>query len=283
MLALNEWSLDARRRIQGVLTDIDDTLTTHGAITPDALEALFKLKSAGLKLVAITGRPIGWCENFMTGPAPWPMDAMVAENGAVAWVRQSVTGNLEKNRTKPLSGNDLLLSKIYQQTQDTRLANQRRIQVIANQIVQTVPGAKVTQDSVGRETDLAIDHSEFTQLSPTAIEAVQDIMKAAGMHTTLSSIHIHACFGHFNKWQGANWIVQKLFAQDLAADRDQWAFVGDSGNDESLFENLPNSLGVANIRRFANILKYLPRYVTPSERGAGFAEMSSALLESRKH
>jgi len=40
VLKLNAWPADARRRITGVFTDIDDTLTTDGAITPDALQAL---------------------------------------------------------------------------------------------------------------------------------------------------------------------------------------------------------------------------------------------------
>jgi HAD superfamily hydrolase (TIGR01484 family) len=282
MLALSDWPLDARRSIQGVLTDIDDTLTTHGAITPDALAALANLKSAGFKVVAITGRPIGWCERFMAGPTPWPVDAMVAENGAVAWVRQLAPAFANKNEVNALSDKAGLLSKIYQQSPDTRLANKHRMLEVANQIVQSVPGAQVTQDSAGRETDLAIDHAEFTKLTPAAIEAVLHIMTAAGMQTTVSSIHIHGCFGHFNKWQGARWIVRALYGQDLAADLDHWAFVGDSGNDESLFENLTHTVGVANIRQVAATLKYLPRYVTPSEKGAGFAEVAGALLEPRQ-
>lgn len=282
MLALSDWPIDARRRIQGVLTDIDDTLTTHGAITPDALAALANLKSAGLKVVAITGRPIGWCERFMTGPTPWPVDTMVAENGAVAWVRQPATGHIDQKSEKPIPDKAYTLSKIYQQTLDTRLANQSRMLEVAKQIVQNVPGAQVTRDSGGRETDLAIDHAEFTQLPASAIQAVLDIMRAAGMQTTVSSIHIHGCFGHFNKWRGAKWIVRALFGQDLSADIDHWAFVGDSGNDESLFENLTHTVGVANIRQVAATLKYLPRYVTQSEKGAGFAEVAGALLEPRQ-
>ena len=35
MLPLSDWSLAARRNIIGVFTDIDDTLTTDGAITAD--------------------------------------------------------------------------------------------------------------------------------------------------------------------------------------------------------------------------------------------------------
>ena len=57
MLSLESWPLADRRRITGVFADIDDTLTTHGAITPDALDALGALKAAGLHVIPITGRP----------------------------------------------------------------------------------------------------------------------------------------------------------------------------------------------------------------------------------
>ena len=64
MHALQDWPLEARRRITGVLTDIDDTLTTPGAITPDALAALAALQAAGLTVIAVTGRPVSWSEPF---------------------------------------------------------------------------------------------------------------------------------------------------------------------------------------------------------------------------
>ena len=59
---LADWPLDERRGIRGVFTDIDDTLTTCGAITPDALAALGALRAAGLTVIAITGRPVGWSD-----------------------------------------------------------------------------------------------------------------------------------------------------------------------------------------------------------------------------
>jgi hypothetical protein len=51
-------------RIEGVFTDIDDTLTTEGAITSDALDALAALHGAGVHVLPITGRPVGWSEPF---------------------------------------------------------------------------------------------------------------------------------------------------------------------------------------------------------------------------
>ena len=47
----------AWRDVGGVFTDIDDTLTTEGAITPDALAALQALRDGGVRVIAVTGRP----------------------------------------------------------------------------------------------------------------------------------------------------------------------------------------------------------------------------------
>ena len=52
MQALTDWPLAARRCVTGVFTDIDDTLTTDGAITPEALAALGDLRSAGFTVIA---------------------------------------------------------------------------------------------------------------------------------------------------------------------------------------------------------------------------------------
>ena len=41
MKPLDLWPTAARRELAGVFTDIDDTLTTEGAITPDALQACY--------------------------------------------------------------------------------------------------------------------------------------------------------------------------------------------------------------------------------------------------
>lgn len=53
MRPLSEWR--PPHGLIGVLTDIDDTLTTGGAITAEALGALVDLRAAGLLVVANTG------------------------------------------------------------------------------------------------------------------------------------------------------------------------------------------------------------------------------------
>jgi HAD superfamily hydrolase (TIGR01484 family) len=282
MLPLAAWPASERRGIVGVFTDIDDTLTTDGAITTDALQALADLKAAGLVVIPITGRPIGWCEPFMSGAAPWPVDAMVAENGGVAFVRPAATDTSSQIGIQPSSNLHSTLSKLYQQDATTRASNQVRMQKIATRVMFEVPGVFLTRDSVGRETDVAFDYNEFAHLPPATVQRVLSILRREGMQTTVSSIHIHGCFGHFDKWQGANWIVRELFGRDLAQELDRWVFVGDSGNDQAMFEHFTHSVGVANIRKFESQLTHLPRYIAPSERGAGFAEVVRAVLRYRR-
>ncbi len=282
MKPLSAWSREDRRQLIGVFTDIDDTLTTAGAITPDALQALADLKAAGLHVVPITGRPIGWCAPFANGDAaqgitPWPVDAIVAENGALAFA----ANHLCKIGLEPLSDKRGQLSKIYQQSGTTRALNVARMQQVAAQVLREVPGASLSQDSAGRETDIAIDHSEFAHLSANKIRQVVAIMQAAGMVATVSSIHINGWFGAHNKREGARWIVRELFGRELDAELTHWAYVGDSTNDQVMFEHFRHSIGVANIRRFEPELTHLPRFVTSSERGAGFAEVAQAILQAR--
>jgi HAD superfamily hydrolase (TIGR01484 family) len=278
MKPLSELPVEHRRNIIGVFTDIDDTLTTHGSITPDALQALFDLKAAGLHVIPITGRPIGWGESFAKD---WPVDALVAENGGVAWLAEKNSNNSNKIGIQPAYLLPKSLSKVYQNNALIRAENVARMAKIAALVTSQIAGVEVSQDSVGRETDLAFDYNEFANLSADTVQRVVALLQSQGMQTTVSSIHIHGCFGHFDKWTGAQWIVRELFQRDLAAELDQWVFVGDSGNDQAMFQHFAHSFGVANIRSFESQLTYFPRYITPSQRGAGFAEVVKMLLDAR--
>ena len=272
MTPLCNWPMASRRRITGVFTDIDDTLTTEGAITADALGALHTLRAAGLAVIPITGRPVGWSETFaMT----WPVDAVVAENGAVALIP------MNQNSTQRLPDKRKQLSKIYQQDVSTRATNAVRMRQVQQRVLREIPGTMLALDSPGRETDIAIDHGEFTQLPQASIDKVVALLQSEGMRATVSSIHINGWFGDHDKLSGARWIVRTLWQRDIDAELDQWVFVGDSTNDQTMFAHFPQSVGVANIARFVPSLRALPRYVTTGERGAGFAEVAEAILQAK--
>jgi hypothetical protein len=270
MVPLDQWPAGDRSRIFGVFTDIDDTLTTDGAITDDALAALGRLKDAGLHVIAITGRPVGWSLPFARS---WPVDAIVPENGSVALVREMAHS--------PHGEVPVGVRRLYQQDAATRRDNFTRMQQVAQRVLREVPGSTLAQDSAGRETDIAIDHSEFAHLSSTDIGRVLAILRSEGMSATVSSIHVNAWYGGHNKLEGARWIVRELYGRDLDSERARWVYVGDSTNDQLMFEAFENSVGVANIRRFLPELTHLPHFVCRSERGAGFCEMTDLLLHDR--
>nr|WP_316642983.1 HAD-IIB family hydrolase [uncultured Roseateles sp.] len=245
--------------VRGVLTDIDDTLTAEGAIAPAALQALHALHEAGVPVIAITGRPAGWSEPFAL---QWPVRAIVAENGAV--MLRSQGGMLRRDFTQDAA---------------TRAANFARLQRCAEAVLAELPGTRLATDSAGRLTDIAVDHSEFAHLDEAQIAQVVALMRGHGLHATVSSIHINGWIGEHSKWTAAAWSVQT--ALDEAFEAGDWLYVGDSTNDQLMFQRVPLSVGVANIRRFVPQLTVLPAYVTEAERGEGFAEVARALLRAR--
>ncbi|MBB1075920.1 HAD-IIB family hydrolase [Rhodoferax sp. 4810] len=282
MLPLSDWPLEQRRNIIGVFTDIDDTLTTHQAITPDALQALADIKAAGLAVIPITGRPVGWCAPHALGDAArglpkWSVDAMVAENGGVAFVPELIC----QIGLQPLFDKGKQLSKIYYSDVTQLQTNQQKMRQVAELILQQVPGSALSGDHAGRETDIAIDYAEVHLLPPDKVAQVVALFKAHGLQATVSSIHINGWIGSHNKLEAARWMVRTLFGRDLDTELDQWVYVGDSTNDQVMFEHFTHSVGVANIHRFDEQMLHWPRYETVGERGAGFAEVARALLAAR--
>ena len=243
----------------GVLTDIDDTLTRDGVIEAPALAALRRLADAGVPVVAITGRPAGWSEPMALA---WPVVAIVAENGAVMLRRRG--GALQVDFVADAA---------------TRADNARRLQACARAVLAEVPGAMLARDSAGRLTDIAIDHSEFQHLPPAAMDAVVAVMRRHGLTATVSSIHVNGWIGTYGKPSGARWAVETALGRRWQPG--DWVYLGDSTNDQAMFEALPLTVGVANIARFVAQLHWLPGYVTRAERGAGFAELADALLAAR--
>lgn len=248
--------------IAGVLTDIDDTLTRDGAIEPDALDALHALAEAGVPVIAVTGRPMGWSRPFA---AAWPLHAIVAENGAVM-VWRDAGGALRVD---------------YAQDEATRAANAARLQAAAARILAELPHARLALDSPGRVTDIAIDHAEHARLDEAEIARVVALMHAQGMHATVSSIHVNGWFGEHDKWSGACWAVRERLARALPEEVGRWVYVGDSTNDQAMFARFALSVGVANLLDFADRLHTWPAWISAGARGAGFAELAAALLAAR--
>ena len=251
--------LDARR-VGALLFDIDDTLTTEGRLSAPAYAALERLQHSGLRSVAVTGRPAGWCDHIAR---MWPVDAVVGENGAFYFA---------------FAGRRL--EKRFQEDAAARAAKRARLDAIAAAILAAVPGCAIASDQAYRETDLAIDYCEDVPPLPLeAAERIAALMREAGLTARVSSIHVNGWFGAYDKLAMTRQLFAERFGQALDAVNREVVFVGDSPNDAPMFGFFEKSVGVANVRRFKAQLAAAPKYVTQRTSGAGFEELVYHLLK----
>lgn len=261
MLPLSEFSVAARRRIRGVFTDIDDTLTRHGRLHSGTLKAMEALLGAGFLIVAVTGRPTGWCQPL---PRQWPINAVVAENGAAYHYVDALS---QREHT------------VHYADQATRAAHRERLLAIVHHVLHDLPGLSLADDQWLRTGDVAIDIGEnAAPLAPEAVTRILDALRAQGCSAAASSIHAHAWLGDYDKLKTSRRLMREIFAIDLDAQADHFVFIGDAPNDAPMFAHFGHSVGVANITPFAERIVAPPRYVTGASYGEGFAELARALL-----
>ena len=261
MKPLADFPVEDRGRIRGVLTDIDDTLTTHGRLFAAAYSAMERLQHAGLLVIPVTGRPAGWCDHIAR---MWPVDAVVGENGAF-WFRHD-----SKARK---------LVKRYVISEMERSRRSEQLMKIGKKILTQVPGSAIAGDQAYREADLAIDFCEDVPALPReAVAKIVEIMECEGLTAKVSSIHVNGWFGDYDKLSTTKAMMKEDFDIDLEADREEFVFAGDSPNDQPMFAYFPNAVGVANVLQMADLMTDFPKWITPSAGAAGFAELAEALI-----
>ncbi|MBI3178531.1 MAG: HAD-IIB family hydrolase [Deltaproteobacteria bacterium] len=262
MLPISRFPAAVAVGLRAVFTDIDGTLTAGGRVTAEAFAALWKLASAGVRVVAVTGRPAGWCDALVR---QWPIDAVIGENGALAFY-------LRQGRVQRLFHPSV-----------AREGAKERLAAIRDEILAAVSGSRVAADQAYRLYDLAIDFAEEPpDLGLDTAEEIRGIFLRHGAHAKVSSIHVNGWFGDYDKLAMTKLYAREVWRQDLDAERERYTFVGDSANDEPMFAHFPHACAVANVRAFATRLAHQPRYVSAKDGGAGFAEIAATLLRLRK-
>ena len=261
--AIEELRPEEARRLKGVFCDIDDTLTWEGRLIPAAFAALAQLQRLGLRVIPITGRPAGWVDHIAR---MWPVDGVVGENGGLWFYMED--GKLEMR---------------FLQREAIRSANRRKLDAAADHILKAVPGTALASDQPYRALDLAIDFCEDVPSLPEAsVDQIVAEFEAIGARCKVSSIHVNGWFGDFDKAEGCARFLKDRFGEDLDQERENYAFFGDSANDEPLFEAFPLSVGVANVSHFLQRMETGPRYITTGNGGHGFAEGIARILSHRE-
>ena len=244
-------------RITGLLFDLDDTLLDGTRLGEAAYSSLFRLREAGLVLVGVTGRPSGWVEVLAR---QWPVDGMVAENGAVAC--EVVNDKL----------------RIVDFAASERARRRERLETIVADLRGRFPVLVPSDDTNARRTDAAFDIGEHEHVAPEVVAEVRAAAAALGARTITSSVHLHVTLDGANKASGATRFLAARFGWDTTASLGRLAFIGDSENDEACFSAFHTTIAVRNFRGRPTVL---PRFVTSAPRGAGFAEAARTLLSRR--
>jgi HAD superfamily hydrolase (TIGR01484 family) len=256
---------EVARSVRAVLTDIDDTLTVDGRLPALAYKSLERLEANGIVVIPVTGRPAGWCDLIAR---QWPVSAVVGENGAF-WFRYDHANHRMIRR--------------FSRTEAERRDDKARLDRIATEVLDTVPGAAISADQPFRMTDLAIDFCEdVPRLPRPAVAKIVSIFEVHGAIAKVSSIHVNGWYGTHDKLTCSLELLRDQFGIDATANRGSVVFAGDSPNDAPMFAHFPNSVGVANVVDFADQIATLPGYVTRRRSASGFRELTNCLLEARR-
>lgn len=262
---LDQWSASDRAGITTVFCDIDDTLTRDNLLESEAFDAVWRLSKAGFRVVPVTGRPAGWCDCIIR---QWPVDAIIGENGAFAYY-------LEEGVRKEL----------YHPSAGLPGENAKVLAGIAERVYREVPGTRGAKDQPFRQFDIAVDFREEPPfLDLEAAERIASIFAENGAVAKISSIHVNAWMGQYDKRSMTVLTARELWGLDLEDEstRRSVTFCGDSPNDEPMFAFLPFSCAVSNVRDTLKYMTHYPAFVTERAHGAGFAELAEYLLAARE-
>jgi HAD superfamily hydrolase (TIGR01484 family) len=261
MKPIKQFSSVVKKKIRYVLSDIDDTLTLNGRLPAVVFAAMERLQKAGIGMIPITGRPAGWCDHIAR---MWPVDGIVGENGAFYF-------QYDDSQRK--------MRRLYFKSEEQRKADRQKLEKLKLEILDKIPGCRVSADQAYREADLAIDYCEDVPPLPMKdVDQIVRLFEEAGARAKISSIHVNGWFGEYDKLLMTRMLFAEVFKDDLEAIKGDVIFIGDSPNDVPMFRFFPHSVGVANILQFKEKITHKPAWVTQQEGGYGFAEMVDSIL-----
>ena len=267
-LPIAEIPRTACERLLGIFFDIDDTLSYNGKIYPGAYQSLWDAKESGLIVAAITGRPAGWADHIAR---MWPVDGVIGENGAFYFCFDEESGKLIKRFEVP--------------DPETRRFNRRRLNDLYEMVKNEFPGISLSSDQSYRENDLAIDFCEDVSVNFSLDDArrIKRLCEDHGAEAKISSIHVNAWFGTYNKLKMCKIFLRERFSLDVEALTDRFLFLGDSPNDVPMFRFFPLSIGVATVEKYndPSLMAAFPTYVTSGEGSYGFAQSIAEVISKR--
>lgn len=241
------------QNIRLLATDMDGTLTQAGKFTSALLRALENLAAAGVQVLIVTGRSAGWVSGINS---LMPVAGALAENGGLFY------SSYCSESTALTAIPDVINHRQQLAATFAKLQHQ-------------FPHLQESADNPFRITDWTFDISSLTL---EQVQYLNAFCQDEGWGFTYSNVQCHIKPQVQDKSVGLLKVLRQYFPHYSL---DQIATVGDSPNDESLFDSryFPISIGVANVQNYLSQLKYQPRYITTASEGEGFIELSKYILQ----
>jgi hydroxymethylpyrimidine pyrophosphatase-like HAD family hydrolase len=222
-----------------ILSDFDGTLTTSGKLSAVFFEILEKSKSLNTEFVIVSGRSISWGHFLLTH---YPIDFCIMEGGGVLVYKE---GDLIKQR--------LFVDKLHVD----------ELEIQTQFIKKKFPNIPLSADSFGRLTDRAI---EFKDMKGADIKSFKQYLDQKNIKYSQSNVHINLWCGDISKAQGTNEFLAEFFPK---VDKDECLFFGDAMNDESMFKEFKETVGVSNISKYIDQMTFKPKVVLKGPENSG--------------
>lgn len=247
------------QQIRLIATDMDGTLTQQEKFTAPVIATLEQLAALPLPVLIVTGRSAGWVSGLCYY---LPVVGAIAENGGIFFRATQPQGEI--------------LSTIA----DIDLHRQKLAAMFA-QLQSHLPQLQPSADNPFRLTDWTFD---VTGLSASEMQTCAQLCHSAGWGFTYSTVQCHIKLATQDKAQGIQTVIQQHFPELYSEPLTQILTVGDSPNDESMFDPaiFPLSVGVANLAAYRDRVRHFPPYLTRSREGAGFCELAQSFLRQSR-
>ena len=256
MEPLTNIPIERIRGIKALFFDLDGTFVDKDVIQGEAYNHLEKLNNIGVKTVAVTGRPAGWCDLMARW---WPVSGVIGENGALFYSK--VNG------------------KIVRETYNSSasLSNcQDKLHTLFGKLLKRYEYLKLASDQPFRHWDLAIDISEETEVPLDVALEIVKFCEKRGARAAISNIHVNVWFGDYNK---ENMSLKIMNDYDL--DKENVIYIGDSPNDSPMFRCFPLSVGVSSISNYKDVIDNHPKYVCTKDGDNGFVELADFIFSTK--
>ena len=223
-----------------VFSDFDGTLTQNGKLGAVFFELINLIEANQSELVIVSGRSVSWGHFLLTH---FPLKHVIMEGGGVI-----VTRNID--------GQMIEEALVYDE-------DLHELEAFTKRMVQDIPECIMSLDSYGRKTDRAV---EYPFMSEKDVEKVERYLKTHKLNFSRSNVHINYWLGDISKSNAVKHFL-KHYAPHVNSE--ETIFYGDALNDETMFRDFQNSVGVSNIISILDQLEHKPKIVLEGKENAG--------------